>query len=106
MVTLYRLLVTCIKQVFRKCASCNIWKKGMGQNTCLQMIYSIVTVYKRIKQEGGIALLDEIQAMAMRRLKQDGNGWQKEGGNNNPKALSEVMDTFNSENEQSVTLPT
>ena len=70
------------------------------------MIYSIVTVYKRIKQEGGIALLDEIQAMAVHCLKEDGNDWQKEGGNNNPKALSEVMDTFNSENKQSVTLPT
>ena len=65
--------INCLLHALSKCLEngCRaiFGKQGIGQNTCLQMIYAIVTVYKRIKQEGGIALLDEIQAMAVRNLK-------------------------------------
>ena len=40
-------------------------KQGMGQNTCLQMFFSIVKVYKRLEEEGGIELTDAVQELVI-----------------------------------------
>ena len=66
-------------------------RQGMGQNTCLQMIISIITVYKRIKEEGGIALSDHIQSLVVGKFVASGE-WQKEAAENCVQAFDKAMD--------------
>ena len=52
--------INCLMHALSKClqraSEAVFGKQGMGQNSCLQMIYSIVKVYKRIQEEGGIEM--------------------------------------------------
>ena len=68
----------------------------MGQNSCLQMIFSIVKVYKRVKEEGGIELADSVQALVVQNLVDDGN-IQSELESNCSQALDQFMDAVNSD---------
>lgn len=66
----------------------------MGKNTYLQMILSIINVYKRIKEEGSITLSDHIQFLVADQLVASGE-WQKEAGENCVQAFIKPWKTSN-----------
>ena len=67
--------INCLMHVLGKCLqrACEavFGKQGMGQNSCLQMIFSIVKVYKLLKEEGGIELVDAVQEFVIQPLVED-----------------------------------
>ena len=76
-------------------------KQGMGQNSCLQMIFSIVKVYKRIREEGGIGLADAIQALVIQRLADDGE-IQMELEQNCFRGIEKFMNAINGDDVEEV----
>ena len=76
-------------------------KQGMGQNSCLQMIFSIVKVYKRIREEGGIGLADAIQALVIQRLGDDGE-IQMELEQNCLRGIEKFMNAINGDDVDEV----
>ena len=76
-------------------------KQGMGQNSCLQMIYSIVKVYKRLKEEGGIELADSVQALVVQRVVDNGE-MQEELEHNCSQGFEKFIDAINSDDIEEV----
>ena len=76
----------------------------MGQNTCLQMIYSIVKVYKGIREEGGITLADAIQGLVVEQLVDNGN-MQKELAQTCLQGLDKLVDSINGDDIKKVLQP-
>ena len=83
-----------------KCLECSgdatFAKQGLGSNSCLQLPYIVVTVHNRIKQEGGIELLDEIRAMVVDELVNNEN-WQREAAENCVLAADSLFELLSSE---------
>ena len=57
------------------------------------MIYSIVSVFKKIKSEGGIQLRDEIQALVVDQIVND-QQWQEKAAKNCVHAFDSLMETI------------
>ena len=90
--------INCLMHALSKCLqrACKavFGKQGMGQNSCLQMIFSIVRAFKSVKEEGGIKLADTIQALVVEQLVDDGN-MQTELESNCSQGLEKFMDVIN-----------
>ena len=97
--------INCLMHALTKClqrpSEAVFGKQGMGQNSCLQMIYSIVKVYKRIREEGGIEMADAIQALVVQKLVDDGN-MQMELERSCLQGLETFMDAINGDDIEEV----
>jgi len=76
-------------------------RQGRNMNTALQLGYASIKVFKRLKMEGGIELLDEIKAMVVFKLIESGE-WQEEATRNNVVALDEILNTLNEADEDAL----
>ena len=65
------------------------------------MIFSIITVFKRIKEEGGIKLSDDIRGMVVDELVNNQN-WQKEAEENCTRSFDKVMLTIDGDDAEKV----
>ena len=89
--------INCLMHAMNKCiersGTAAFGKQGMNELTMWQMIYGIVTMYQRVKEEGTIALVDEIQGRAVQQI-YNNIKVQEELAKNNIMAFDELMNTL------------
>ena len=90
-----------MSKCLQRAAEAVFGKQGMGQNSCLQMIYSIVKVYKRLKEEGGIELADSVQALVVQRVVDNGE-MQEELEHNCSQGFEKCVDAINSDDIEEI----
>ena len=77
--------IICIMHALNKCIETGFMAifgaQGMNMICILQLGYASIRVFKRIKIEGGLELLDEIKRKVVKKLMTD-KGWKKEAAEN------------------------